>query len=444
MIFADLDRFKAVNDTYGHAIGDELLVSLAPRLAALMREGDTVARFGGDEFVFLLEGLADGADAVEAARRLSAAAQGVPLVMPDGVVIHVSMSMGVSLSRGRESCAEAMIAEADAAMYLAKASGGGQIRLYDDRAGSSDPVRRSIESELRQSLSEGSISVGYQPVVDMRTALPVGFEVVARRDHPDREVAASREFSSGAEDPGLITVLDELVLRAAVDAGVSWQEATGQPLVISVNVSARHLSDPSFTERILAIHADSRLLPRTLCLEIAETALDLDPARAGAALSALHTAGVLISLDHFGAGRSSLAHLRDFPIDAVKIDRGFVDGLLAGDVDAAIVEGLLVMARGMGLTVVAQGVENVAVHSRLAELGCPLAQGSLFSDPLPREAVAEYLRRELSTDPDSGTFPLDSGAPQAQHDLIETTRRRTTCTQQQVTASSSTEPASTT
>lgn len=135
VIFADLDRFKAVNDTYGHVVGDELLVSLAPRLAALMREGDTVARFGGDEFVFLLEGLVGGVDAVEAATRLSAAVQGVPLVMPDGVVIHVSMSLGVSLSRGRENCAETMIAEADAAMYLAKARGGGQVRVFDDRQG---------------------------------------------------------------------------------------------------------------------------------------------------------------------------------------------------------------------------------------------------------------------------------------------------------------------
>lgn len=398
VIFADLDRFKAVNDTYGHAIGDELLVSLAPRLAALMREGDTVARLGGDEFVFLLEGLAGGADAVEAAGRLSAAVQGVPLVMPDGVVIHVSMSMGVSLSRGRESCAEAMIAEADAAMYLAKASGGGQVRLFDDREGSSSQDRRLTESQLRQVLSEGGLSVDYQPIVDVHTALPVGFEVAARWEHAERGVVGPREVMSVAEDAGLVTALDELVLRTAVDDGAAWQEATGQPLVIWVNVSARHLADSSFIERVLAIYTDSRLLPQTLCLEIADTDLNLDAVGARAALAALHAAGVLISLDDFGAGYSSLAHLRDFPVDAVKIDRSFVEGL-TGDADAAIVEGVIVMTGRMGVTAVAQGVESVAVHSRLAELGCPLAQGFLFSEPLPREDVAAYLRRVLPCPP---------------------------------------------
>ena len=404
VIFADLDRFKTVNDTYGHAIGDELLVSLAPRLAALMREGDTVARFGGDEFVFLLEGLAGGADAVEAASRLSAAAQAVPLVMPDGVVIHVSMSMGVSLSRGRENCAEAMIAEADAAMYLAKASGGGQVRLFDDREGSSSQDRRLMESQLRQALSDGSLSVAYQPVVDVHTALPVGFEVAARWDHPERGVIGPREFMSVAEDAGLITALDELVLRTAAHDGASWQAATGQPLVISVNVSARHLTDPSFTERFLAIYAKSRLLPQTLCLEIAETDLHLtlDAVGTRAALAALHAAGVLISLDDFGTGYSSLTRLREFPIDAVKIDRSFVEELLTGDADAAIVEGVIVMARRMGLPAVAQGVESAAVHSRLSELGCPLAQGVLFSEPLPREDVAAYLRRVLPCPRDGG------------------------------------------
>jgi len=395
VIFADIDRFKTVNDTYGHVAGDELLVSLAPRLAALMREGDTVARFGGDEFVFLLEGLAGSGDAVEAARRLAAAAQGVPLVMPDGAVIHVSMSLGISLSRGRGDCAESMIAEADAAMYIAKASGGGQVRLFDDQDGSVSRDRHLMESQLRQALECGEVVVAYQPIVDVHSGVPVGFEALARWHHPDRGPVDPTEFIAVAEEAGLITALDELVLRTAVADGAAWQQATGQPLVMSVNVSPRHLADPSFTEWVLGIYTDSRLLPGTLCLEITESALILDTVAASAALAALHAAGILISLDDFGTGYSSLAHLREFPIDAVKIDRSFVADLLTSDDDAAIVEGVIVMARRMGLRAVAEGVESAAVHSRLVALGCPLAQGFLFSEPLPRKGVVAYLRTVL-------------------------------------------------
>jgi diguanylate cyclase (GGDEF)-like protein len=395
VIFADIDRFKDVNDTYGHLVGDTLLVALAPRLAALMREGDTVARFGGDEFVFLLEDIGDSDDAMEAALRLSAAAQKLPIVMPDGLVTHVSLSLGVSLSRERIDCVDAMMAEADEAMYLAKGAGGGQVRLFEDSDLSAKRNRLLLESQLRRALERGEVSVAYQPIVDVNTLEPVGFEALARWNHHERGVVSPEEFIPVAEHAGLISDLDELVLRTACADVASWQRATGRPLQVSVNVSSRHLAQTTFAERLLAIYANSSLLPHTLCLEITETALILDTAGASAKLAALHAAGVLISLDDFGTGYSSLAHLRDFPIHSVKIDRSFVSNVLTNDDDAAIVEGVTVMARRMGLSAVAEGVEDEDVHVRLQELGCPLAQGHLFSAAIPGSAVDAYLEGEF-------------------------------------------------
>ena len=395
VIFADIDRFKDVNDTYGHLVGDTLLVALAPRLAALMREGDTVARFGGDEFIFLLEDVGDSSDALEAAQRLFEAAQKVPIIMPDGLVTHVSLSIGVALSRERIDCVDAMLAEADEAMYLAKAAGGGQVRLFEDSDLSAKRNRLLMESQLRRALMRGEVTVAYQPIVDVHTCVPVGFEALARWTHPERGMVSPDEFITVAERAGLISELDELVLRTACADVAAWQRATGRPLTVSVNVSSRHLAQTTFAERLLAVHAQSPLLPHTLCLEITETALILDTAGASAKLAALHDAGVLISLDDFGTGYSSLAHLRDFPIHAVKIDRSFVSNVLTNDDDAAIVEGVTVMARRMGLSAVAEGVDNPAVHDRLKELGCPLAQGHLFSRALTRSAVDAYLSDTL-------------------------------------------------
>jgi diguanylate cyclase (GGDEF)-like protein len=396
VIFADIDRFKDVNDTYGHLVGDHLLVTLAPRLAALMRDGDMVARFGGDEFVFLLEGIGDSGDAMQAALRLSEAAQRVPIVMPDGLVTHISLSIGVSLSRERIDCVDAMMAEADEAMYLAKGAGGGQVRLFEDSDLSAKRNRLLMESQLRRALQRGEVSVAYQPIVNVTTSTPVGFEALARWDHHERGPVSPEEFIPVAEHAGLIGELDELVLRTACTDVAHWQQATGRPLTISVNVSSRHLAQTTFAERLLAAHADSNLLPGTLCLEITETALILDTVGASLKLAALHAAGVKISLDDFGTGYSSLAHLRDFPIHSVKIDRSFVSNVLTNDDDAAIVEGVTVMARRMGLSAVAEGVENVAVHERLKELGCPLAQGHLYASALPRAAVDDYLGDALA------------------------------------------------
>lgn len=395
VIFADIDGFKTVNDTHGHLIGDELLVALAPRLATLMREGDTLARFGGDEFVFLLEDISSTADAMDAAHRLAGAAQNEPLTLSNGLTTRVSLSVGVSLSHARIDCVETMIAEADAAMYQAKAAGEGQVRLYDDRYVAVEQDRRLMEPQLRLALANGQLAVAYQPIVDVQTSVPVGFEALARWNHPERGLVSPQEFIAVAEDAGLIGALDELVLRTASEAGAAWQQASGRPLLVSVNVSPRHLSQPSFADTMLAIHAHSDLLPGTLYLEITETALILDTAGASAKLTALQAAGVLITLDDFGTGYSSLTHLRDFPIHTVKIDKSFVRNLLTNDDDAAIVEGVIVMARRMGLTAIAEGVESVAVHTRLRELGCPLAQGHLFSAALPGSEVGAYLSAAL-------------------------------------------------
>jgi predicted signal transduction protein with EAL and GGDEF domain len=284
-----------------------------------------------------------------------------------------------------------MMAEADEAMYLAKASGGGQVRLFEDSDLSAKRNRLLMESQLRRALKRGEVSVAYQPIVDVLTSVPVGFEALARWNDPERGEVSPEQFIPVAEHAGLISDLDELVLRTACADVAAWQYATGRPLTVSVNVSSRHLAQTTFAERLLAIHTQSSLLPGTLCLEITETALILDTAGASAKLAALHAAGVLISLDDFGTGYSSLAHLRDFPIHSVKIDRSFVSNILTNDDDAAIVEGVTVMARRMGLSVVAEGVEDARVHARLQQLGCPLAQGHLFSRALPSYAVDAYL-----------------------------------------------------
>jgi len=255
VIFADIDRFKFVNDTYGHPVGDELLVALAGRLASAMRDGDTLARFGGDEFVILLESVAGSTDAMEIAHRLSAAAENVPLALPGGLLTHVSLSVGVSVAHGRLDCVDAMITEADAAMYLAKAAGGGQVRLFDDRDESVKRDRRLMEPQLRRALANGELTVEYQPIVDVQTSVPVGFEALARWNHPERGLVSPHEFIPVAEEAGLIGALDEFVLRRACSEGAAWQQATGRPLLMSVNVSPRHIAHASFTETILPNHA---------------------------------------------------------------------------------------------------------------------------------------------------------------------------------------------
>lgn len=409
VIFMDIDRFKNVNDTFGHAVGDQLLRVVAPRLQEILPRGDTLARFGGDEFVVLVEGVTSEEEVIARARRLGEALT-FPMTLPSGLSTPVSISMGISLSHGRSHCAGALLAEADAAMYRAKTAGGGQVRLFDQHLEALSRRRHEMDWELRVALETGAVTVAYQPIIDLATGAVRAVEALARWHHPRRGAVSPGEFISVAEETGLIGEIDELVLRTAVADVAYWQAALDEDLRVSVNVSAQQLSRPDFLEQTLAIYGASGLRPGTLCLEVTETALLRDTETAAATLQALHDAGVVIALDDFGTGFSSLTHLSALPIDVVKIDMAFVQSLLNKPADAVIVESVLLLAQRLGIGVIAEGVETAAIRDRLHQLRCRFGQGYYWSAGLPADAMLSYLRGEPG---ESGGPPIDFEAETA-------------------------------
>ena len=395
VIFMDVDRFKNVNDTFGHAVGDELLQVVAPRLSAVLPPGDTLARFGGDEFVVLIEGVRNDDEVMATARRLAEALT-FPMTLPSGLSTPVSMSMGISTSHGRSGCASAMLAEADAAMYRAKNAGGGQIRLFDQQLEALSRRRHEMDWELRVALETGAISVAYQPIVELDTGAVRAVEALARWHHSRRGSISATDFISVAEETGLIGEIDRLVLRTALEDVAGWQRELDEDLKVSVNVSAQQLARPGFLEQTLAAYGASRIRPGTLCLEVTETGLLRDTETAAITLQALHDAGIVISLDDFGTGFSSLTHLSMLPIDMVKIDMSFVQSLLTKPADAVIVESVLLLAQRLGIGVIAEGVETPSTRDRLRQLRCPFGQGYLWSPALPADAMLDYLLAESS------------------------------------------------
>ena len=403
VVFLDLDRFKVVNDSLGHEGGDRVLRAVSARITNVLRPADTLARFGGDEFVVVCDDIAGPAEATRIARRVLDALED-PVDEAEGGV-HVGASIGVSLAQGGDATAEGLVRDADAAMYRAKERGRGRIELFDEGMRSRLVTRLAEERRLRAAVAQEELDLHFQPVVALPGQEVVGVEGLVRWRHPERGVVAPAEFIPLAEESGLITDLGHWVLEEGCRQAGGWARELGpeRPLEVALNLSTRQLSEQGLAKRVEVLLDRHGLRPGgvALCLEITESFLLEDPVATGTVLDELRSLGVRLSIDDFGTGYSSLAYLRRFPLDALKIDRAFVSGLGVDPDSRAITSAIIELAHALGLDVVAEGVEQETQLEVLVELGCDRAQGYLFSRPVP----APELWDALCPPDESGSTP---------------------------------------
>jgi diguanylate cyclase (GGDEF)-like protein len=392
VILFDLDGFKQVNDTWGHATGDELLRTAAERLQANVRAHDTVARLGGDEFVVLLPGLADDGIADTVAERILHDLR-EPLVVGD-TVLTIKASAGIGVSTGGGADVEAVLREADLALYQAKADGKGVVRRFDPRLYAAAEQRRRDEAELWVALDDEQFAVHYQPIVDLQGEHTVGVEALVRWIHPTRGLLPPPAFLDLAEAIGLLPRLGGWVLREACRQAATWQ-AKSPGLEVNVNLSVSQLGDPNLIGDVREVLESTGLRPALLVLELTETMALTDLAETARVLGALKALGVRIALDDFGTGFSSLSHLGALPVDVVKIDRSFV-WAMADSNGATVAEAVLQIARTFGLAPVAEGVEDAEQASRLRALDCAQAQGYHFARPMPAADLTDLLTRQAA------------------------------------------------
>lgn len=389
VLYLDLDRFKVVNDSLGHLVGDELLVAVSRRLESCLRPGDTIARLGGDEFAILLHGLVDGTQANVVAFRIQDALR-APFSIGDREVV-TSVSIGIAFSRNEYTNPEEIMRDADAAMYHAKSHGKARHEFFDADMHARALDRLGIETDLRHAVQSSGFEVHYQPIVLLSSRMCTGFEALVRWKRHGRPVSPA-DFIPMAEELGLIESLGTWVLRQSCCQLAEWQKRYPDSGIeyVSVNVSTRQLMQQGFAYLVEQTVAQAGIEPADLRLEITETALMDAPQAAAKVLAELRTFGVKIYLDDFGTGYSSLSHLHKLPVDALKIDRSFVHGILLDD-RPAIVESILALARTLETSVIAEGVEHETQARELERLGCGHAQGFYFSRPLPHTAVEDLL-----------------------------------------------------
>jgi diguanylate cyclase (GGDEF)-like protein len=407
VLFLDLDRFKWLNDSLGHAAGDELLVEVAARLREAMRAEDTVARFGGDEFVVLCDGVADQAEAEAMAGRLAAVLAAPVTVAGEETTVTVSIGIAYAPPTSTGDTPESLVRDADAAMYRAKEQGRNRHAVFDVTTLELALVRHETVNALRRGVQRHELVVHYQPALDLGTGRAVGVEALVRWDHPQRGLLAPGAFIALAEETGLVVPLGTEVLATACRQVMAWQGDGQAPedLWLSVNLAVRQLLAADLGSVVEEALVDSGLPPDRLCLEITESALLEDTESSTRALNRLKALGVRIGVDDFGTGFSSLTYLKRFPVDVLKIDRSFVAGLCRDHEDRAIVASVIDLAHAFGLTTTAEGVETAEQLDQLRALGCEQGQGYLWSRPLPAGAAGRWLaarRHELLVAPPAG------------------------------------------
>jgi diguanylate cyclase (GGDEF)-like protein len=383
VLFADVDRFKLVNDSLGHDAGDRLLVALSRRLRDVLRPGDTLARFGGDEFAVLCEDVPEADAEGIVARMMEALAE--PFTT-GGRELFVSMSVGIAMAQDPDQRAEALLRDADAAMYLAKDRGRARFEVFDEAMRDQSTERLVLENALRRAPERGELRALYQPIVRLADGSMVAAEALVRWAHPERGLLTAAQFVPLAEETGIIVPVGGWVLEEACRQAATWL-GDGKAPAVSVNLSALQLNRSDLVDTVDRALKDSGLNPDRLWLEITESVLMEDADTAVAALERLRGLGVHLCVDDFGTGYSSLAYLRRFPVDALKVDRSFVAGLGKDPEDSAIVEAVVSMAHSLRLSVVAEGVETDEQLARLRDLGCELAQGFYFAAPVPPSAL---------------------------------------------------------
>jgi diguanylate cyclase (GGDEF)-like protein/PAS domain S-box-containing protein len=376
VIFIDLDRFKAVNDTLGHAAGDELLTVVAARLSLAVRSTDVVGRWAGDEFVIFCRPVARS-EAVSVSQRVIDDLERPFLI--DGREVHISASIGVAIGRP-ESTASTMVAEADAAMYEAKQAGRGVIRVFDDDSRRVTTRRLHLERSLRDAINQSQLGVAFQPQLDLTSGKLVGFELLTRWTMADGSSVSPAEFIPIAEDTGLIHDLGWQILEASATSITTWAGAVPD-LSLAVNISSRQLQRPGFIERLRDLINHHGIHPGSLTIEITESVLLDDPEAALAHLRRIRDLGVRLAIDDFGTGYSSLSYLRRLPIDDVKIDREFIVDLTSSASGRTIVDAVVQMCHALGYRVIAEGVETVGQAELLRTLGCDIGQGFIFGRP---------------------------------------------------------------
>jgi diguanylate cyclase (GGDEF)-like protein/PAS domain S-box-containing protein len=395
VLFVDLDNFKVVNDSLGHAAGDQLIVAVAERLQACVRPGDTVARLGGDEFTLLLDGIDGACDAIGVAEQVQQQLA-APFVL-SGQEVFAMGSIGIVLSTLEHDSPDVLLREADVAMYRAKSNGKGGWALYAPDMGAAAHARLELETALRLAVKRGELRVHYQPIVDLETGRVNEVEALVRWQHPERGLVEPAAFIPLAEETGLIVPIGSWVLEMACRQMQTWHSSrpTQPPLTLSVNVSARQLRDPGLANTIADMLRQTGLAPTSLKLELTESVLmqDADAAR----LRSLTALGISLAIDDFGTGYSSLAYLSRMPIDTLKIDQSFVARLGQPEGDA-VVRTIVALGHSLNMTVTAEGIERPDQAARLRRLGCDQGQGFSFAHPQPAELC--------DLDLDVGLIPL--------------------------------------
>jgi diguanylate cyclase (GGDEF)-like protein len=392
ILFIDLDRFKIINDSQGHEVGDQVLIETANRLQEALRSSDTAARYGGDEFMVLCEDISDEQQAIKITDRILDELERVQVETgPDQT--WVSASVGIVVASDPDAEAEVLIREADAAMYRAKRDGR-RYEVFDQALRERVTQRRDLEQELLEAVERRQFRVLYQPQVDLRTGEIKGVEALVRWDHPTRGLLAPGEFIWLAEETGLIVPIGAWVLREALWQGERWRQTRpGSSLQISVNLSTRQHDDPELIRTVEEALDETGTNPERLCLEITETTVIKDLDSTLSTLEALKALGTSLSIDDFGTGYSSLSSLKKLPVDALKVDRSFVSGLGNGHgaQDAAIVTAVVTLAHTLGMTAIAEGIESPRQLEQLKELECDMGQGFYFARPRPAPAISELI-----------------------------------------------------
>jgi diguanylate cyclase len=402
VLLVDLDRFKLVNDSLGHRAGDELLKEVAKRLESVVRDVDTVARLGGDEFVLIVTPSPERDAAEQVAKRIIEAMQ--PAVRIAGIQIHTSPSIGIAFYPGDATTIDTLLAHADSAMYYAKQRGRNNFQCFMPGMNTVTQEKVKLESDLRVALEQKQFELHYQPKVNTATGVMHGAEALLRWRHPVRGPIPPAEFIPIAEESGLIGSIGAWVVREACRQARAWQVAGLPPLRVAVNLSASQFRQGNIVEMIADALDLAGLEPRFLEVELTESAVMSDPEESIAILEKLSTMGVLVSVDDFGTGYSSMSYLRRFPIDKLKIDKGFISEIISRSEDASIVRAIISLAHSLKLKVVAEGVESTEQLEFLKTLGCDQYQGFHYSKALPVSEFEALVRAKRQDEPELSEF----------------------------------------
>ena len=389
LLYLDIDRFKSINDTYGHLVGDRLLIAVAHRLSSTLRPGDTLARVAGDEFLVVCEDISDLAHAEQIAARIHAVLEAPFAIEPNAITIGASVGVAVAVDH-TEHAAD-LVLHADAALNEAKRRGGRQSTSATERARTETDRRLNVERDLRRAIGDDQLQLVYQPIFDLTTGHAARVEALLRWEHPELGEIAAPTIVASAERTGLIRDLGTWVIRTACEQLRRWNDSGAAVNCVCVNVSAAEFTDPAYCDAVQAICDSTGIEPHALCLEITESVLIDDVPGALVAFDGLKHVGVQLALDDFGTGYSSLSYLKRFPVDIVKIDQTFVAGIPAEPMDEAIVTAVIGLAHDIGMTVVAEGVEEPRQRAAITKLGCDMAQGFLFAHPMGAEDIADCL-----------------------------------------------------